>query len=218
MIIYLGLNRAVKVSVEIKHDNPCRLSAKWKWGKWCSRESEGLLIESRWNEPQSWDQGKTWTSSSRKTLLHLHMFKRGFLGGHMLLHDLLNTWYPSVLSFQLTASPPARTVAPAADPIPVCVARGSRAPAVKRWLQSKCTSATEAPWDGFSPAPTPFRRTNHGEGPLTDRPWAPPRFRAHDLQPPDSRLTPCKFSAVRLEPLVVALPYKELYTPKITDG
>ena len=86
-------------------------------------------------------------------------------GGHTLEHDPPKTWSPSVLSLQRTASPPARTAAPAAGHIPVCVARASRAPAVRRWPRSRCTSVKEAPWDAFIPAPTPSRETNRGEGP-----------------------------------------------------
>lgn len=42
-----------------------------------------------------------------------------------------------------TASPPARTAAPAAGLIRACVARASRGLAVRRWPRSRCTSVTE---------------------------------------------------------------------------
>lgn len=114
-------------------------------------------------------------------------------GGYMLCHDLLKTWSPSVLSLQLTASPPARTVAPAAGHILVCVAQAFRAPAVRRWPRSRCTSVTEAPWGAFNPAPTLSRKTNHGGGPRRSRALTPPRSRPNNLWPLNSLATLCKW-------------------------
>lgn len=124
-------------------------------------------------------------------------------GGHMLQHDLLKTWSPSVLSLQLTASPPARTVDPAAGQIPACVAQASRGPAVRRWLRSRCTSVTEAPWGASNPGPTPSRKTNHGEGPQKGRPSIPPRSRPRDLRPPGSLSTLRKWCSCASLPLLI---------------
>lgn len=119
-------------------------------------------------------------------------YRSSVQGGHMFLHDLREkTWYPSVLSLQLTASPPARTVAPAAGHIPVCVAQASKGPAVRRWLRSRCTSGKEAVWGVSSRGQTLSRETNRRDGPQRRLP-IPPRSRPHDLQPPDSRFTLCK--------------------------
>lgn len=98
-----------------------------------------------------------------------------------------------VLSPQLTASPHARTVAPAADHIPVCVAQASRGPAVKRWPRNRCTSASEALWGVSSPAPTLFRKTRGGS--QRDSPVTPAKSRLWDLWPPNhlSRLRKCLF-------------------------
>lgn len=112
-------------------------------------------------------------------------------GGHMFQRDLLKTWYPSVLSLQLTASPPARTVAPAAGRIPACAARASRAPAVRRWLRSRCTSTPGAVWGAYSRGSTFSRRTNSAEGPQ-NRLSMLLRCRLHGLRPPGSQPTPCK--------------------------
>lgn len=111
--------------------------------------------------------------------------------GRMFKHDLLNTPYPSVLSPQLTASPPARTAAPAAARIPACAALASKVPAVRRWLQSRCTSAKEAVWGVFDLGPTLSPETNRGEGPQRKL-VMPSRSRPHDLRSPDSLFTLCK--------------------------
>lgn len=109
----------------------------------------------------------------------------------MFQRDLLKTWYPSVLSLQLTASPPARTVAPAAGRIPACAARASRAPAARRWLRSRCTSAMGAVWGAYSRGSTYSRKTNSAEGPQK-RLSMLLRCRPRDLRPPGSQSTPCK--------------------------
>lgn len=128
-----------------------------------------------------------------------HFCYRCFVqGGHMFQRDLLKTWYPSVLSFQLTASPPARTVAPAADRIPACAARASRAPAVRRCLRSRCTSVTGPAWDAFRRGSTFSRETNSGEGPQKGLSMLL-RPRAQDPRPPDSQSTPREcYPSVRL--------------------
>lgn len=118
-------------------------------------------------------------------------FVQGGGGGHMFQRDLLKTWYPSVLSLQLTASPPARTVAPAAGRIPAYAARASRAPAVRRWLRSRCTSATGAVWGVYSRGSTFSRKTNRTDGPQK-RLSTLLRCRPRGLRPPDSQSTPCK--------------------------
>lgn len=106
---------------------------------------------------------------------------------------------------QLTASPPARTVAPAVGRIPACVAPASRGPAVRRWPPSRCTSGKGAVWGAFSQGPTLSRGTNRREGPPT-RLSIPPRSRPHDLQPPGSQLTPCKCCSCASPPLLNIAP------------
>lgn len=109
--------------------------------------------------------------------------------GYMPWLDLLITWSPSVVSLQLTVNPPAKTVAHAAGHILACVAQASRAPAVKRWLQNRCTSVIEVPWGVFNLAPTPSRKTNHRKGPQKETPLIPQRPRPHDLRLQDSQPT-----------------------------
>lgn len=134
-------------------------------------------------------------------------------GGHMLQHDLLKTWSPSVLPLQLTASPPARTVAPAAGPRPACVAQASRGPVVRSWPRSRCTSETEAAWGACNPGPTLSRGTNHGEGPRRGRPLTPPGSRPRDLRPPGSLSTLCKWCSCA-SPLLLIIAWKSLSSAK----
>lgn len=103
--------------------------------------------------------------------------------------NMLKTRSPSVLSPQLTASRLARTVAPAAGRIPVCVAQASRGPAVRRWPQSRCTYVNEAPWGASSLEATFSRETNRRGSPQRERAPTPPRSRPRDLRPPNSRPT-----------------------------
>lgn len=53
-----SLNRAVKERFEIEHDSPSRLSAECYRQKGSRSETNGLLIESIWSEPQCRDHGE----------------------------------------------------------------------------------------------------------------------------------------------------------------
>lgn len=144
------------------------------------RETNGPLDSINLTWAAVWRSGKTISATAA-------LYK----GGHMFQRDLLKTWYPSVLCLQLTASPPARTVAPAAGRIPACAARASRAPAARRWLRSRCTSAMGAVWGAYSRGSTFSRKTNSAEGPQK-RLLMLLRCRPRDLRPPGSQSTPCK--------------------------
>lgn len=60
---------------------------------------------------------------------------------------------------------------------------------MRRWPRSKCTSATGAPCAASSPAPTPSRETNRGDGRQKDRTT---KSRANNLRPPSRLSTTCK--------------------------
>ncbi|GAA6213685.1 latent-transforming growth factor beta-binding protein 2 [Lates japonicus] len=59
---------------------------------------------------------------------------------------------------KLTASPPARTVAPAAGHIPVCVAQASRGPAVRRWPPEQVYIRDGGGLRRVQPGTNPFQR------------------------------------------------------------
>lgn len=184
-----------------------RIQCKWSYTFRLNRSVKDSFWNGAWQSLQALFSLK-WTREVKRTTFWLNQFEVSpgvemmeshfcycslVQGGYMLCHDLLQTRSPSVLSFQPTASPPAKIAARAAGHILVCVAQAFRDPAVRRWPQSRCTSVTEAPWDAFNLAPTPSRKTNHRDGPQRDRALTPPRTRPNNLWPLNSLSTPCKW-------------------------